>query len=123
MSKVTKKLTKKSTLATYRKKIINPKTKRYVFLDTKLGEQINKKFNELLKKKKRTAGEQKYVYTILYSKFCKCTKSIIIRESKKESPNKRLPYAVCTKKIYNNRKLKIPKNGARNCRKTFKWYT
>ena len=46
-----------------------------------------------------------------------------IRESKKESPNKRLPYAVCTKKIYNNRKLKIPKNGAKNCRKTFKWYT
>jgi len=122
-AKVEKKLVKPGSLAGYRKKILNPKTNRYVFLDTKKGKDIEKYMNKLLKKKKLTKVEQKYVDNILYSKYCKCTKSIIISESKKECPNRQIPYAVCAKNVYLRKGLKPPSNASRLCRSTFKWYT
>ena len=111
----------------YRKRIVNPDTKRFVYLDTSKGTQIKKKFQRILQKKEKkqtlTTNETKFLDTILYSNFCQCTKSILIREYKKECPNKGLAYAVCTKRIYNNRGMKIPQNGSKKCRSTFKWYT
>jgi len=121
--KTGKKPVKPGSLAGYRKKILNPKTNRYVFLDTKKGKVIETKLNKLLKKKKLTKGEQDYVDTILYSKYCKCTKSIIISESKKECPNRQIPYAVCARNVYLRKGLKPPTNASRLCRSTFKWYT
>ena len=106
----------------YIKKIYNPKTKRYVKLESQLGKSIEKRLNRLLKKKTRTADEQRYVDDILFSKFCKCTKSVIISESKKKCPDRKLPYAVCTNNVYIRRGLKIKSNASRECRKTFKWY-
>ncbi len=119
-----KKVVKTATL-NYTKKILNPKTNRYVKLETRLGKEITAKLNKLLKKKQRTKSEQEYVDKILFSKFCKCTKSLIISESKKKCPpcaDKKLPYAVCTYNIYNRRGLRIKPNASRLCRKTFKWY-
>ena len=120
----TKKIVKKATLG-YTKKILNPRTNRYVNLESRLGKSITDHLNKLLKQKKRTKAEQDYVDKILFSKFCKCTKSLIISESKKKCPpcpDKKLPYAVCTYNIYNRRGLRIKPNASRLCRKTFKWY-
>ena len=114
----------KATLG-YTKKILNPRTNRYVNLESRLGKSITARLDKLLKQKKRTKAEQDYVDKILFSKFCKCTKTLIISESKKKCPpcpDKKLPYAVCTYNVYNRRGLRIKPNASRLCRKTFKWY-
>tara|TARA_B100000085_G_scaffold248491_1_gene243559 strand:- start:756 stop:1214 length:459 start_codon:yes stop_codon:yes gene_type:complete len=129
--KTVKKTTKKETKSKgtgglgYVKKILNPNTGRYVKLESKLGKSISKRLDKLVKKGTRTTKEQKYVDDILYSKFCKCTKSVIISQSKKKCPpcaDKRLPYAVCTNNVYIRRGMKIKSNGSSGCRKTFSWY-
>jgi len=128
--KATKKTPKKTSKSKgsglgYVKKILNPNTGRYVKLESKLGKSISKRLDKLVKKKTRTSKEQKYVDDILYSKFCKCTKSVIISQSKKKCPpcaDKRLPYAVCTNNVYLRRGMKIKSNGSSGCRKTFSWY-
>jgi len=116
-----KKVVKKPTV-NYVKKIINPNTNRYVKLESRLGKSIVARFEKLRVKKKKTAAEQKYVDTILYSKFCKCIKTVLIRESREECPDRKLPYAVCTYNVYNRRGLKAPSNASRGCRRTFGWY-
>ena len=124
--KTPKKDTKpKGTGLGYVKKILNPNTGRYVKLESKLGKSISARLDKLVKKTTRTSKEQKYVDDILYSKFCKCTKSVIISQSKKKCPpcaDKRLPYAVCTNNVYIRRGMKIKSNGSSGCRKTFSWY-
>lgn len=127
--KVTKKVVapkpKKVATLGYTKKILNPRTNRYVNLESRLGKSITTRLDKLLKQKKRTKAEQDYVDKILFSKFCKCTKTLIISESKKKCPpcpDKKLPYAVCTYNVYNRRGMRIKPNASRLCRKTFKWY-
>lgn len=116
---------KKVATLGYTKKILNPRTNRYVNLESRLGKSITARLDKLLKQKKRTKAEQDYVDKILFSKFCKCTKTLIISESKKKCPpcpDKKLPYAVCTYNVYNRRGMRIKPNASRLCRKTFKWY-
>ena len=116
---------KKVATLGYTKKILNPRTNRYVNLESRLGKSITTRLDKLLKQKKRTKAEQDYVDKILFSKFCKCTKTLIISESKKKCPpcpDKKLPYAVCTYNVYNRRGVRIKPNASRLCRKTFKWY-
>lgn len=116
---------KKVATLGYTKKILNPRTNRYVNLESRLGKSITARLDKLLKQKKRTKTEQDYVDKILFSKFCKCTKTLIISESKKKCPpcpDKKLPYAVCTYNVYNRRGMRIKPNASRLCRKTFKWY-
>lgn len=116
---------KKVATLGYTKKILNPRTNRYVNLESRLGKSITARLDKLLKQKKRTKAEQDYVDKILFSKFCKCTKTLIISESKKKCPpcpDKKLPYAVCTYNVYNRRGVRIKPNASRLCRKTFKWY-
>ena len=116
---------KKVATLGYTKKILNPRTNRYVNLESRLGKSITTRLDKLLKQKKRTKVEQDYVDKILFSKFCKCTKTLIISESKKKCPpcpDKKLPYAVCTYNVYNRRGVRIKPNASRLCRKTFKWY-
>lgn len=106
----------------YRRKILNPNTGRYVFLESKKGKELTARLEKIVKKKKPTKAEIAFRDEILYSKFCKCTKSIIISESKKECPDRKLPYAVCTYNVYNRKGLRIPSNGSRGCRTKFTWY-
>tara|TARA_B100000674_G_C37847810_1_gene918507 strand:+ start:403 stop:744 length:342 start_codon:yes stop_codon:yes gene_type:complete len=110
---------------TIRGKIINPDTNRYVLKTSKKGQEVQKNYQELLakwRKKKLTKKEKKYLDTILYSKFCKCTKAILLKEYKKECPNKPLAYGACTKSLYKKRRIKVPPLASRKCKTTFKWY-
>ena len=112
---------------TIRDKIINPETNRYVFKTSRKGKEVQKRYQELLikwkgRKKKLTNAEKKYMHTILYSKFCKCNKALLLREYKKECPNKPLVFGSCTKSVYKNRRIKPPALAARKCKTTFQWY-
>ena len=109
-----------------RGKILNPDTNRYVMVTSRKGKQVSKKYKTILQKKvdnKRiTRSEREYMEKILYSKFCKCTKTVLLKEYKKECPNKGLAYGSCTKTVYKNKGLDPPFRAAGRCRETFKWY-
>jgi hypothetical protein len=77
-------------------------------------------------KKLKSSTEKKNVEKMLYTKLCYCIKKIelnnIFKEKFLDLKKKVLPYPVCLKSIYINRKIKIPKSGVNKCKENFGWY-
>ena len=78
----------------------------------------NKKYNELLKKrrtrKKMSSKEKRLLDDALYMKYCKCVAKLAY--GKKIGAK---AYPICMNSIYKNRKLKPPKNVSRRCNNIF----
>ena len=71
-----------------------------------------KRYNELLNKKRLTQKEKKELDRALFVKYCKCIKKI--KYSSAYSPG--VEYPICMSTIYNKRGKKAPKGVTKKCK-------
>tara|TARA_Y100001936_G_scaffold169889_1_gene166137 strand:+ start:447 stop:758 length:312 start_codon:yes stop_codon:yes gene_type:complete len=80
----------------------------------------SKKYKSLIKRKQKKKSlskkDNEKLEDELYRKFCSCVKTI---KYNKKTP-KNSEYSICLYSIYKQRKLKIPDNAVKNCKKIFK---
>lgn len=89
-----------------------------------------KLYNNLIQKQKKGSindDEKDILDKAMYIKLCHCTKKMMLQDLFQEKvlskkSKKRNNYAICTNSVYNQRSMKAPKNGVRNCSKNFNWY-